>query len=51
MGALLNAGRNYVIYAWWLEVMPGIAIATFALSVTVIGQYVQQRLEGRIELP
>lgn len=50
-GALLNAGRNYVIYAWWLEVMPGIAIATFALSVTVIGQYVQQRLEGRIELP
>ncbi|UVO36005.1 ABC transporter permease [Bradyrhizobium arachidis] len=49
-GALLNAGRNYVIYAWWLEVMPGIAIAAFALSVTVIGQYVQQHLEGRIEL-
>ncbi|MDA9406378.1 MULTISPECIES: ABC transporter permease [unclassified Bradyrhizobium] len=49
-GALLNAGRNYVIYAWWLEIMPGIAIAAFALSVTVIGQYVQQRLEGRIEL-
>ncbi|MCA1436821.1 ABC transporter permease [Bradyrhizobium sp. BRP20] len=49
-GALLNAGRNYVIYAWWLEVMPGIAIAAFALSVTVVGQYVQQRLEGRIEL-
>ncbi|MBW5436107.1 ABC transporter permease [Bradyrhizobium canariense] len=50
-GALLNAGRNYVIYAWWLEIMPGIAIAIFALSVTVIGQYVQQRLEGRIDLP
>ncbi|MBH5369498.1 ABC transporter permease [Bradyrhizobium glycinis] len=50
-GALLNAGRNYVIYAWWLEVMPGIAIAAFALSVTVIGEYVQQRFEGRIELP
>lgn len=49
-GALLNAGRNYVIYAWWLEVMPGLAIAIFALSATVIGRHVQQRLEGRTEL-
>lgn len=49
-GALLNAGRNYVIYAWWLEVMPGLAIAIFALSLTVVGRHVQQRLEGRTDL-
>ncbi|MGZ9724357.1 ABC transporter permease [Rhizobium miluonense] len=48
-GALLNAGRNYVIYAWWLEIMPGLAIAIFALSLTIIGRHVQQRLEGRID--
>lgn len=47
MGALLNAGRNYVIYAWWLEIMPGLAVVIFALSVTVIGRYLQNRLEGK----
>ncbi len=46
-GALLDAGRNYVTSAWWLEVMPGAAIIVFALSVTVLGQYLQDRLEGR----
>jgi peptide/nickel transport system permease protein len=45
-GALLNAGRNYITQAWWLEVMPGLAIVLFALSLTTLGRYVQQRLEG-----
>jgi peptide/nickel transport system permease protein len=45
-GALLEAGRNYVTRAWWLEVMPGLAIVLFALAVTTIGRYLQQRLEG-----
>jgi peptide/nickel transport system permease protein len=47
-GALLDAGRNYVASAWWLEVMPGLAIIVFALSVTIIGQHLQDRLEGRV---
>lgn len=46
-GALLDGGRQYVTRAWWLEVMPGLAIIVFALSVTAIGRYLQQRLEGR----
>lgn len=45
-GALLDAGRNYVTRAWWLEVLPGVAIVAFAMSVTSIGRYVRQRLEG-----
>ncbi|WP_236840793.1 ABC transporter permease [Bradyrhizobium sp. CCGE-LA001] len=47
-GALLNAGRNYVIFAWWLEIMPGVAVVAFALSLTVVGRYLQDRLEGKI---
>ncbi len=46
-GALLDAGRDYVTSAWWLEVMPGLAIIVFALSVTIIGKHLQERLEGR----
>lgn len=50
-GALLDAGRNYIVRAWWLEVMPGLAIVTFALSVTVIGRHLQDRLEGKVQAP
>jgi peptide/nickel transport system permease protein len=45
-GALLDAGRNYVTRAWWLEVMPGLAIVLFAISVTALGRHLRQRLEG-----
>jgi len=46
-GALLNAGRNYVIYAWWLEIIPGLAVTAFALSLTILGRHLQDRLEGK----
>jgi peptide/nickel transport system permease protein len=45
-GALLDAGRDYVTQAWWLEVMPGLVIVLFALSLTTIGRFVQRQLEG-----
>jgi len=45
-GALLDAGRDYITKAWWLEVMPGLAIVLFALSLTTIGRWLQRRLEG-----
>jgi peptide/nickel transport system permease protein len=46
-GALLDSGRDYTTVAWWLEVMPGLAIVLLAVSVTVIGRHVQARLEGK----
>ncbi|MEN4929063.1 ABC transporter permease [Erwinia billingiae] len=45
-GALLEAGKINVTVAWWLEVLPGIAIVLVALSFTQIGRYLQQRAEG-----
>jgi peptide/nickel transport system permease protein len=48
-GAMLDAGRNFVTQAWWLEIFPGLAIVACALSVTAIGRYLRQRLEGEAE--
>lgn len=48
-GALLDAGKNYVTEAWWLEVMPGLVIVSFALAVTTLGRALQQRLEGDLQ--
>ncbi|WP_222126867.1 ABC transporter permease [Curtobacterium pusillum] len=45
-GVLLNAGKSLITTAWWLEVMPGIAIVLVALSFTQLGRYFQDRSEG-----
>jgi peptide/nickel transport system permease protein len=45
-GAMLDAGRNFVVQAWWLEIFPGLAIVACALSVTALGRYLRQSLEG-----
>jgi peptide/nickel transport system permease protein len=45
-GALLDAGRNYITTQWWLEILPGLVIVLFAISVTTLGRAIQQRLEG-----
>jgi peptide/nickel transport system permease protein len=47
-GAMLDAGRDFVSTAWWLELFPGLAIVGCTLSVTVLGRHLQQRLEGRL---
>jgi peptide/nickel transport system permease protein len=45
-GALLNSGKGDITAAWWLEVMPGLAIALTALVFTHLGRYIQDRSEG-----
>lgn len=45
-GALLEAGKANITFAWWLEIFPGVAIVLVALSFTQIGRYLQDRLEG-----
>jgi peptide/nickel transport system permease protein len=46
-GSLLDSGRDYVTQAWWLEVIPGLAIVVMAVCVTVLGRHIQARLEGK----
>jgi peptide/nickel transport system permease protein len=47
-GAMLDAGRDFVSTAWWLELFPGLAIVACTLAVTVLGRHLQQRIEGRL---
>lgn len=45
-GALLDAGRPYVVQAPWLTFIPGLVILALALSATVLGKHIQTRLES-----
>jgi peptide/nickel transport system permease protein len=44
-GALLDAGRAYIIQAPWLIVIPGLVIVAVALAATTIGRHLQSYLE------
>jgi peptide/nickel transport system permease protein len=44
-GALLDAGRTYIVQAPWLLVIPGLVIVAVALAATTIGRHLQVRLE------
>ena len=35
---MLNAGRVYISTAWWMTVLPGLAIVATATVLTVLGR-------------
>lgn len=47
-GTMLSMGRDFIANAWWLTFFPGAFIVLTTLSTTVVGRYLQQRLEGRL---
>jgi peptide/nickel transport system permease protein len=44
-GALLDAGRSYIVQAGWLVVIPGLVIVALALAATTVGRQLQSGLE------
>ena len=43
LGTMLGFGRDYLTTAWWIAVVPGVAIVISTLSM--LGDWVQQKLE------
>ncbi|WP_084558131.1 ABC transporter permease [Hamadaea tsunoensis] len=46
-GAMLSSSRAYFTVAWWPAIFPGLAITFTVLAITVAGQFLQLRVEGR----
>ncbi|GAA3564658.1 ABC transporter permease [Amycolatopsis ultiminotia] len=44
-GAMLNAGRNYLQQAWWLDFFPGAVIVLFTLSLTALGRAIRTAVQ------
>ena len=45
LGTMLGFSRDYLTTAWWIAVVPGVAIVISTLSMSVLGDWVQQKLE------
>ncbi|MEU0546320.1 ABC transporter permease [Micromonospora sp. NPDC005979] len=46
-GAMLSEGRNYLHVAWWISIVPGLAVTATVVSLTVVGRHWQARFDGR----
>ncbi|MFH1411747.1 MAG: ABC transporter permease [Candidatus Omnitrophota bacterium] len=47
-GNILTTGKNYIDYAWWLTVFPGVAILLTVLSFNLIGEGLRERLDPKL---
>ncbi|GLQ55816.1 ABC transporter permease [Devosia nitrariae] len=45
LGLMLGEGRNYLLQAWWLSVIPGMTIFVTTLSMSVLGDWLRDRLD------
>jgi peptide/nickel transport system permease protein len=44
-GSGISSGRDYLSQAWWVTTMPGVALMLTIMAVTLIGDWVRDRLD------
>lgn len=47
-GNILTAGKNYIDYAWWLTLFPGLAILVTVLSFNLIGEGLREIMDPKL---
>ena len=45
LGQMLGEGRDYLLTAWWLAVIPGAVIFLTTLSMSIVGDWLRSRLD------
>ncbi len=46
-GAMTSTGRNFMLDAWWLAGIPGIAILAISLAFNLLGDALRDMLDPR----
>lgn len=47
-GSMTASGRLYIATSWWASVMPGMAIALVVIALTLLGDWLRDRLDPRL---
>lgn len=45
---MINGGRDYLLSAWWISVITGIALTLTVLTVCLIGDWLRDALDPRL---
>lgn len=48
VGSMLGFGRDYLSTAWWIAVFPGLTIVFSVLALSIVGDWLQERLDPRV---
>jgi len=48
-GSMLDEGRNYITTGWWLALFPGVAILLLVLGINLVGDWLRDALDPRME--
>ncbi len=46
-GAILEQGKDYILFAPWMSVFPGLAVLITSLSLILVGRALQKRIDQR----
>ena len=47
-GVIVAEGRSYVTIAWWISLLPGLAIFMVVMSLNFLGDWMRDRLDPRL---
>ena len=47
-GSMAAAGRLYITTAWWVTLIPGLAIALTVIAFTLLGDWIRDRVDPRL---
>jgi peptide/nickel transport system permease protein len=49
LGQILGDGREYLSSAWWIAVWPGLVIVALTLSMSILGDWLRDRLDPMLK--
>jgi peptide/nickel transport system permease protein len=49
-GSMVSAGRDYLLVAWWVSTLPGIAILILVLAINLFGEGLRDILDPRLKV-
>ena len=47
-GSMISDGRQYIVTAWWIAVVPGVAIVATVLSFNLLGDWLRDALDPKL---
>jgi len=45
---MVSDGRLYIVKAWWVSLIPGLAIGMLVVSITLLGDWLRDRLDPQL---
>ena len=46
---MIGEGRDFLATAWWISVVPGIAIVLVTVTISLIGDWLRDRLDPTLQ--